>query len=453
MTDSHKNVLIISYFYPPAGGAGSIRITKFVKYLPHFGWSPIVLTTKDPESPLRDESLGEEIPDGTVTIRTFSIEPTKWKIKKIISDSAVRKEPAKHLSKISHRFRSLVKGFVNRWLFIPDSRIGWIPFAVWAGLLTIKRNNISVVMASGTPWSSLVIGALLSRLAKIPLVTDFRDGWIRPFVRSNRLAPRQKIDAMLENFVIRQSAAVVCVNESTRNAYLEKCAHLPSGKIHVITNGFDEDDFRGLMPQRSKSFKITYSGSFNDFQRALPFLKGLRRAVEQQPGMQEDLEVAFIGSIGTDDIAAIKKLGLAKYISLTNYVTHRKIPELLFQSSVLLLVLFKGPGSDIFIPCKTFEYLRTGIPILAIAPEEGPTARLIIEAGAGKVVNPQQTDAIADAIIEFYRGYQQMEYAAMPRSIAEDGLERFERRHQASVLADLLGRTLQPLPEENRYPV
>ena len=327
MTGSPKKVLIVSYFYPPAGGAGSIRITKFVKYLPHFGWSPYVLTTQDPESPLRDESLFEEIPDDTVTIRTRSIEPTKWHVKKLISDNHQETDSTGRQPVKSSDIRSWIKGFVSKWLFIPDSRVGWIPFAVSSGYRMVRKHHIAAVIASGPPWSNLIVGYLISLLAKLPLIVDYRDGWAALFSGSRGESVRGKIDGLLEKIIVRRSAAVVFVSDEMQALYAHRYPQVPSQKMLVISNGFDEEDFRGFRPSAEKVFRITYTGSFNHFQRAAPFLKGLKIAIQKNPGLEKDLEVNFYGSIGNRDLMSIKQLGLDRYISTGDYIPHRLIPR------------------------------------------------------------------------------------------------------------------------------
>ena len=450
MTSSKKKVLIVSYFYPPAGGAGSIRITKFVKYLPQFSWSPFVLTTLDPESPLRDESLFEEIPDETVTIRTRSIEPTKWRAQKLVAGNHDETDSTGRHPVRSRRVRSWIKGFVSKWLFIPDSRVGWIPFAVCSGYRMARKHRIAAVVASGPPWTNMVVGYLISLLANIPLIADYRDGWAALFSELHGKSLRGKIDGLLEKIIVRRSAAVVLVSDEMQALYSHKYPQVASQKMLVINNGFDEEDFRGFRPFADKVFRITYTGSFNHFQRAAPFLEGLKIAIQKNPDLEKDLEVNFYGSIGARDLESIQQLGLDGFISTGDYIPHRLIPRYLSRSSLLLLVLFEGPTSDIYLPCKTFEYVRSGIPILAIAPTSGPTARLVTGNGAGKVVQPERSDDIAEAIITYYHEHRHKDADTPAPKIHATFLNKYERRRQASLLATCLDRILQG--SENEYP-
>jgi glycosyltransferase involved in cell wall biosynthesis len=430
-----KKVLVIPYFFPPNGGAGSIRMTKFVKYLPEFGWDPVVLTPKNPEYIHWDSSLAQEIPNNAAIIRTFSIEPTKWFRSKSFFNNIQNDFPENENDSTPIKLKNRIKDFIKQWIFIPDSRIGWIPFAVIQGIKAIRHHKISVILATGNPWSDLVIGALIKLLTNTPLISDFRDGWTVALSGLKRPLFRIKVEFLLERLVVKQSNKLIFVTEVMKNLFHEKYPFLPSSRTSVIPNGYDEADFSVYRRTFPEKFVITYTGSFNHFQRALPFLKGVREALTRRPDIAKDLQIYFLGTIDYPDLVAVKSLGLNRYVTILPDVPHGKIPFHLSSAYLLLLVLFEGPTSKIYMPCKIFEYLRSGVPILAIVPDHEPTADLIKRTKAGVVVQPKNISLISEKIIEFYDDYKSKE---LPGIDNKDLIKEFERRYQVSKLASHL---------------
>jgi hypothetical protein len=430
-----KKVLLIAYFFPPLGGAGSIRMTKFVKYLPEFGWEPVILTPKYPEFSQSDASLSKEIPQDITVIRTFSIEPTRWiksndsfKISHTCSEDKIGESL---LSKIRNR----IKEFVKTWIFIPDSRMGWLPFAVFRGVQIVRNKKIPVIFATGGPWTDLVIGLLIHLLTGRPLVSDFRDGWTLTLFGMKRPRLRRKIEASLEKLVFEHSEKLIFATEALQSVFEEKYPFISSRKMVSITNGYDEIDFSFSRRIYPKKFVITYTGSFNNFQRAMYFLKSVKEALVLRPDIKKDLSIYFLGTIESADMLLIKELDLEKFIKTLPYVPHAEIPEYLTRSALLLLVLFEGPMSNIYIPCKIYEYLRARVPILAIVPEKGATADLIRKTKAGAIVQPEMISIIAQEIIRYYDAFKAKN---MYYPDNEHLTKQFDRKQQAARLASCL---------------
>jgi len=402
------HVLFITYYFPPAGGAGVQRPLKFVKYLPDYGWLPIVLTVKPQAYPLIDESMEREIPPSVKVIRA----------------------PALLLPK---KLPWRVRNFIARWLLIVDQQLGWLPFAIHQGLRIINSENISAIYTTSAPYTSHLIGLWLHKLTGTPWIADFRDPWIRNFSRSFPTRFHLKIALRLEETVCRNADSITVVSAPMRDMLLEY--HGKCGNIHIITNGYDAADFSDVDTSVTNSlsaFTIVYTGSFYKHRlRPDTFLEGLRNTLN---AYHIDVNVIFAGNISARVSRLITALGLSEVVTITGYLPHHRSIEYLMGADVLLLIIGPGPGSEAVFTGKIFEYLAAGKPILALVPP-GPAADLIREAQAGVIVPPDDVEAISAAILELYDKWKRGDLRFKPRM---DIISRFERRRLTGLLAELL---------------
>lgn len=431
-----KKVLVVAYFFPPQGGAGSIRITKFVKYLPEFKWTPVVLTPAAPERHLPDLSLLNEVPKSVKIIRTSSFEPTKWTGSKkyLIPRNDRTSKGAAQVLPLSQLKRWIIN-FIRTWLFIPDSRIGWLPFAVARGIHAVFSNKITVIMATGGPWTSLLVGLLISFFSRKPLVSDFRDPWTEFVEHDTRPRARKVIDSFLEYLVLKQSHLVLFVTDELRAAFCRKYPRIKSEKFVVLRNGYDESDFSSAQKESIGKCLITYTGSFNEERRAAFFLNGLKECVRLRPDLKNNIQVKLFGTIEASDRALIGESGLGEMIQPEPFIGHGQVANYLINSSILLVSLPDLPLTQICLPIKIYEYLRSGVPILAVMPQTCPSATLIKSAAAGVVVEPNDAPKIARAIIDLYDQFKQ---GGNARSINHSFISRFERRRLTRVLSSFL---------------
>ena len=272
-----KTVLVIANIFPPAGGAGVQRTAKFVKYLPHFGWEPIVLTPNRITSPMRDDSLLRDIPPNTRIIRTFTLEPM---------------EEARRISAFYFLYGAL------RVLSIPDLSIWWVPWGIWHGYRELRRKAVDAIYVTGSPFSSYFIGVALKKLTGIPLVIDFRDGWT---MDPNYnfwwvLRWRNPIERLMQDAVVSYADKVIVVAEGMRDSFVTRYG---DEEVFVtIRNGFDPDDFveprAGLEKGR---FNIVYTGNlWIPSSRPDAFLRAVKRIVEEDTDVRKDLSVTFVGN-------------------------------------------------------------------------------------------------------------------------------------------------------------
>ena len=389
-----RKVLIISHPFPPTGGGGVQRISKFVKYLPRFGWLPVVLSTRPAYYPVRDESLLRDVPPDTRVVRTFSLEPGR----SALAVSSRARGPGRKRRALLSRW--LIDRSIN-WFFIPDKSIGWVPFAVRAGRRLLAEEDPDVIFATGNPFSSFLVPYILNRSSHIPYVLDFRDAWtLEPYRK--RYAPwRERLEKRLEERILGRAAVAVMATEPMREAYAKEYPGL-AHKLRTITNGYDEDDFWDIEPCGSVRFTFLHSGSlYRAFRSPDGFLKAYRLALEENPDMREGSQVVFVGNTPGDLADLVKSLSLGNNVLILGYLPHGEALGHVFGADALVLIC----GSDRMEQSgKVFEYIRAGKPVIAIAREDGAAAQVVRECGGGVVVQGDGVGLLKDAIVGAYRG-------------------------------------------------
>lgn len=384
-----KKVLIVSHPFPPTGGGGVQRVSKFVKYLPRFGWNPVVLSARPEYYPLRDESLLRDIPPDVRVERTFSLEPGRG----ALAVSAKTSAPGRAGGPIGWMIRASIG-----WLFVPDKSIGWVPFAVRAGRRLLAEERPDVVFATGNPFSSFLVPYLLRG---VPYVLDFRDAWtLEPYRR--RYPPwRERLEERLESKVLGRAASAVMATPPMAEAYAGRYPEL-SGKLRIVTNGYDEDDFSGVPARGGGRYTFLHSGSlYRAFRKPDAFLRAYRRALERKPEMVNGSRLLFVGSTpeGMQDLVA--GLSLEGNVSILGYMPHREALEHLLGADALVLLC----GTDRMEQSgKVFEYMRAGKPVIAVAREDGAAAQVVRECGGGAVVGGCDEAGIEEAIIRAFEG-------------------------------------------------
>jgi glycosyltransferase involved in cell wall biosynthesis len=378
-----NKVLLIAYHFPPLGGGGVFRTLKFTKYLPEFGYQPYVLTVKNPMYGTKDLTLCGEIPPEAKINRTFSFENRVMRAPRLLNINL-------------------------KWFYMPDENIGWLPFGVATGAKLVKKENIDVIYTTSPLWTSLLIGFLLKKKTKKPLMVDFRDPWTdNPFTRYPTRYHKW-FERKMEKTILSQADYITVAFGSIKNNLIKRYPFLKS-KIETITNGFDSDDFKNLKTRRkSDKFTITHLGSIYGLLTAKPFLTALKELVEENKELGEKLEVMFVGNYGKETLLLVRERELEENVKLVEYVPHRTALEYMINSqALLLLVTVEGPRGERLLPGKLFEYLASRKPIIAIAPENGLAANIIKSSNAGIVVTPRDVPQIKKVILDFYEQWKE----------------------------------------------
>jgi len=437
-----KRVLVVAYFFPPAGAVGVYRTLKFVKYLPDFGWSPTVVTTANGRFPTYDASLLRLIPDGVAVHRARGSEALNEGF-----DRAPQGTPAKTL-----RSRIHTRLYMT-WhaIAVPDTRVGWVPAAFRLARRLMREENIRTVYVSGYPFSSFLVAVFLKRMQGARVVIDYRDPWTQSITYVRRGA-RRWMDHKLEAWIIRQCDAVISNTRHNDARMAAECGDgQPREKFVAIHNGFDADDFAGIPRERTEKFTVTYAGAFyysvgSDFAGGLGdamktysplyFFQALESFFARRPDAKGRTRVHFMGVLGHGYDPHIAQHGLETVIERVGYIDYDEHLRVLKNSDVLLLVLSRGEKSRGWIPSKFFQYLGTGNPILAMAPD-GEVREIVRETGAGVCVEPDDVAGASRAIESLYDAWAS---GTSPVQRDEQAVARYERRNLTHALARVLER-------------
>jgi glycosyltransferase involved in cell wall biosynthesis len=442
-----RKVLMIAYTFPPRGGSGVQRTLKFAKYLPQFGWQPVILTVSNPPIREVDHTLSGELPSDlavhrapdldmryvrAVTTRLFS--RIAGRSKKGGSDSSTLTSSPRVTS------RRAWADSLGIWLLIPDPCIRWLPGALLAGLKIIR--TCDVIYSTSAPFTDHLVAWFLHMVSGKPWVADFRDPWTQYVIyqRSSRL--RARIDAFLEELLLRTPDAVTVTCPETERGFHSLYPSLSRDKFVVITNGFDAEDFDQPVDSEFERFTIAYTGRFDDKKNtSRHFLRALRMLRSEHPELASQIQVVFAGSFGERSRGLLKEWDLEGMVKPLGYVLHQESVRLLLKSHALLLTLSDEPGVDLTYPGKLFEYLAAGRTILALVPE-GATANLIREMDAGVIVSPRDMHTIKETILDLYTQYKHGN--SLLRTYQD--LQQFERRTLTNRLARCLDAVLQGQP-------
>lgn len=439
-----KYVLIITYYFPPAGGPGVQRVTKFIKYLSDFGWTPIVLAPENPEYQARDESLAKELPADLIVRRAPIFEPYAL-YRKFTGKPAgqsldvnVIKEAGAKLS-MSERIAELIRGT----LFIPDARIGWYWSAVKEGKRILREYPVSMIYSSSPPYTPALIARKMKRVSRKPWVVGFRDPWTGFHNTPDRWLLPQKIDTSLEHSVFSEADLVEVAWKGIAEDAMAKYPDLPREKFIHIPNGFDSADFpepdiakRATRPSNAKC-TITYSGSLYGPRNPLSFLKAIEGLIERREIEPAKMHLRFVGRFGAEIHEMLDRSLIRAMVEKIEYVPHARAVELLLDSDALLLIVDEVPTVEHIVPGKVYEYLGAMRPIIAIAPPRGAIGELLRETHAGEAVAQADIDAQARLIKQIYDDWSKGT-SNFPMNPAE--ISRYERREATRALAGLFDR-------------
>ena len=417
-------VLVVSYAFPPVGGAGVQRVLKLVKYLARAGVSPAVLTVRDPSVPVLDSSLERDVPPGMEVLRARTLEPGYDKKRLVWKASATTSE------KPSLRLKQRVFE-LGRRLLVPDPQILWLPAAGWALVRRLLSTRVDVVFISGPPFSQFLLAALVRLRPGTALVLDYRDEWATT-ASMYEMSGSAKAGMLLERLVLHGAHAVTTATDEFRVALLARFPFLDPHRVHAIPNGYDTEDFpRGLPSPPENRFVLTYAGTVFRLTSARGFIEGLRLFHAREPELAKILDVRFVGRI-VETEARYFEGSEALGVRLLGYLEHTRAVEELARSHAVLCILDDIEGAPRIYPAKIFEIMHLGRSCLALTPE-GALANLVRRHQVGEVVAPGNAEAIASALARMVSRFR--DGAPAPCGSPVD-IERFDRRRQAAVFAD-----------------
>jgi glycosyltransferase involved in cell wall biosynthesis len=371
-----KRLLVITYYWPPAGGAGVQRWLKFSKYLPRYGWEPVILTV-DPEFaayPALDPSLENDIPD---QIKVHRTKATDWF--RLYGNDKSKVPSAGFAVNMDNSLKGKILRFIRGNFFIPDPRKGWNKFAFKKACEIIETQKINHIISTSPPHSTQLIGLRLKK--KYPWITwisDLRDPWTDIYYY-NLFYPTfisKSIDRHFEKEVLCNADQIIAIGNNLAKTFISKKAGIYL-KTHIIPNGYDEEDFEGISPQKPDKFTITYVGTLSEAYPIEGFLSAL--TMIEKDGL--DFLLRFVGTVPVE-----VKMKINSSISITKtefipYVPHLEAIKLMAKSSVLLLIIPETRKNDVIVTGKVFEYIGACKPVLYIGPKDGDAANLLRRCG------------------------------------------------------------------------
>ncbi|MCY4170488.1 MAG: glycosyltransferase [Bacteroidetes bacterium] len=379
-----NNVLVIAYYFPPLGLSGVQRTAGFVRHLPKYGWQPTVLTAKPAGYFAYDESLWTPIEAmGISVIRTPSLDPTRM----FRSYSTVTLPP--------ERKRKVLSSLSN-WLFVPDNKIGWMPFAILKGINQLKRQRFDLILSTAPPYTGHMIACHLSKKLNIPLMIDFRDDWVGNPRHDYPTKLHRKIHFSLESKVLNQSSAVISINQQILDQLSER--HPELKKItKVIPHGYDERvTLTSKSLQSVKHLRFLYTGVFYDAQVPDYFLRGLSYFLSQNPELSTKVHATFAGLVPKGFNQLLKTFNLTENVEFVGYKQHNVIQQLQQEADILWMTIGSRAGNNGISTGKLFEYIGTRKPILALVPD-GAARDTLVRYGATYLANPTCIDSIIQA--------------------------------------------------------
>jgi len=430
-----KKLLVITYYFPPSGGAGVQRVLKFVKYLREFNIEPIVLTVQDGDFPTRDESLLNDIPSSIKIYRTKIFEPYTL-YRKLTGKPPDAPVDVNNIPKPGEKrtFAEQVAEFVRSNFFIPDARIGWLPIAKARALKIIAEEKIDCHYSSSPPYTTALIAKSLAKKTRLPWIAGFRDPWTGFLSTPVRYGIAKKIDAYLERSVYQSCDIMEVAWKGIGKDFQKKYPDIDASKIVHIENGFDDADIPVLTFPKNERFTITYTGSMYGKRSPKPFLDAVKSLIAQSKIDPKKIKLNFIGRFGANLLPLFEDRELYGVVEVKGYMPHSESIKELLKSDALLLVVDDAEGSEEIVPGKVYEYIGTLRPVITLALE-GAIATLIRETNAGIVANFRNPSEIESAILHYYDAFWNGEKLWQGNP---DAVRKYTRRAAADKLANLV---------------
>ncbi|MEY8779655.1 glycosyltransferase family 4 protein [Allomuricauda sp. XS_ASV26] len=421
-----RKILVIAYYWPPAGGPGVQRWLKFVKYLPELGLAPIVYVPENPSYPIIDNKLVNEVPSSIRILKRPIKEPYGWasilskkKTKTISSGIIKEKDPS---------FIEKVLLWIRGNFFIPDARKLWVKPSISYLAKVIADEGITTIVTTGPPHSLHLIGLGLKKKYNIQWVADFRDPWTSiGYHKSLRLTNYAHLKhKALEKGVLLRADKIVVTSRTTK---LEFEAITPK-PIKVITNGFDDE-----LPlvALDKKFTISHIGSLLTGRNPLGFWKAVQELLSENELFKDALHIQLAGVVGEEVLQSIKDFGLTDYVEQLGYLPHDKVLETQQKSQLLLLLEIDSKETKGIIPGKLFEYLNAKRPILAIGPQGWEAGAMVVDHKAGTFCLHNDVATLKTVLLEAFHQYEKETLGCN-----SEGVEQYHRRALTESLAKFI---------------
>ena len=424
-----KKVLIITYYWVPAGGVAVQRFLKFTKYLRDYGWEPIIVTVQDGSYAYTDPHLESQVPEGVQVFRTKTFEP--FQIYNLLRGQKGKIVPLAVVTASKKSLFQKLSGYIRANYFLPDARVGWKPYAIKQASEIIGSQKIDAIITTGPPHSTHLIGQALKSKFNLPWIADFRDPWTEIF--NNQYLPfteASKIkDKKMEASVLKDCDAAVVIGEGMKTVFPASY----TSKMQVITNGYDEGDFdRSLRPQTDK-FRMRYVGNLFSNQNIASLWTAIAELRKENIDFAKDFELELIGKVDSAISDSISASGLDICTKYVSFIPHQDAIARMQTASLLLSVIPDVANNKLIITGKIFEYMGAGRPIFLIGPTDCDAAIVVADANSGSIHGYQDKEKMKDSLLHYYQQYKAGDKAEISKDIGT-----YSRKNLTAKLAELL---------------
>jgi len=424
-----KKVLIISYYWPPSGGGGVQRWLKMTKYLPEYGWTPIIYTPSNGEAPVVDESLINQIHPEVEKIASPIWEPYTF-YKRFTGKKSSEKVYSGFINDKKESWTQKLSVFIRGNFFIPDARKFWIKPGSKFLLKYVTDNKIDCIVSTGPPHSTHLIAFNVAKRTKTPWIADFRDPWTNiDFYDQLRLTNwADKKHKKLEQLTLRNASKIVTVS----NSWSDDFRKLSNREVTVIRNGFDHADFENNTAVLDKKFTICHIGSMNSDRNPEALWIALDKLASKHQ-FSQSLSIKLIGQVDHSIFRSIEQYNLTPYLNHIPFLSHKDALKELQSSQVLLLPINDTPNSLGVIPGKIYEYLGARRPIIGIGPLNGDSAQILNDSGAGTMFAYESHSEIGSQIENYFDDFSKGQLESKTGQIMQ-----YSRKAMAKSYAELL---------------
>ena len=398
-----KRVLIITYYWVPAGGVAVQRFLKFTKYLRDYGWEPVILTVENGSYPYTDESLQKQVPSGVEVHRTKTFEP--FELYNLLRGQKGKTIPLAVAASSEKSLFQKLSGYIRANFFLPDARRGWKPYAVAKASELITNEQIDAIITTGPPHSTHLIGQKLKAKFNLPWIADFRDPWTEIF--NNQYLPFTKAsiakDKEYEASVLRDCDIATVIGDGMKTVFPQQYRH----KMKVITNGYDDDDIDATLTVQHDKFRMRYIGNLFSNQDMPALWTAVSELRNENIDFKKDFELEITGKADEALSKSIHNAGLDTCVVFHSFVPHHEAIRRMQTASMLLSVIPDVANNKLIITGKIFEYIGSGRPIFLIGPMDCDAAKIVADSHSGDIHSYSDKDKMKQTLLHHYSLYQQ----------------------------------------------
>lgn len=423
-----KKVLIITYYWPPAGGPGVQRWLKFVKYLPDYGIHPVVYTPENPSYPVMDESFKDDIPTTVTVIKQPIKEP--YQIAGFFSKKSTQNLSSGIIPKTEKQSAlQRIMLYVRGNYFIPDARKSWVKPSVQFLTDYLQKEGINTVITTGPPHSMHLIGLELKSQMDIKWIADFRDPWTTIGYHKQLKLTRNAMETheALETKVLQGAHHVIVTSENTETEFSKKTER----PVTVITNGYDYHQLPQIV--KDEKFTMAHIGSLLSQRNPKVLWKILGQLIEENEAFKTSFLLCLAGVVSDEVLDDIRKFIPESHLDIVGYVKHKDALMLQRQSRLLLQIEIDAEETKAIIPGKLFEYMVAATPIIAIGPRESDVERILTATNTGRYFYYDQAEELKAYILQCFSSFQSNSLGSFPI-----GLQQYSRKALTKKLADLI---------------